>query len=93
MLNAFNEKQIEFLKAVAQSRSSVRWIEIFEALSSYLNDSRNIQVPQSDDIEKEMGRALLQRRLAAKIIEEELIKVLKENKNPILPVSRSSTYR
>lgn len=76
MERPFNKEEIEFLQKIGSQRAGEKWIGILRKLADYLSDTRTAPMPQNGDM-AQFGSVLLARRTAAKVIEDELIEVIK----------------
>lgn len=75
----FDEAELSFITTLGKSTYGKRLVGIFRKIINELNDARSIPVPKdTEDAERALGRALLARRLAAGIIESEVIELLEK---------------
>lgn len=76
MERPFKQDEIEFLQKVGGTRAGDKWVVILRKLCDYLSDVRSAPAPANGDM-AQFGSMVLARRMAGKVIEDELIDVIR----------------
>ncbi len=76
MERPFKQEDIDFLQKVGATRAGEKWVAILRKLADYLSDVRSAPAPANGDM-AQFGAMMLARRMAGKVIEDELITLIK----------------
>ena len=90
MERPFDQNDIEFLQKVGGQRSGEKWIAILRKLSDYLSDVRSAPAPANGDM-AQFGAMVMARRMAGKVIEDELVALIKSGDEDVS--AKPSSYR